>query len=145
MKVAYKAEVPPHCPPLKAEDRPATLFRVCKSNPPTEDDFTSHAASDDGNKQRLAKRKLEQNPDDCGPFGLSVWVSEKSMRHACKALKKLTRGRFVFKADVIAGEGMLMLTGEDEHHTYWPRRATNLHSRAYFGFGPVNPDTINVD
>ncbi|MDY1010337.1 hypothetical protein [Sphingomonas sp. CFBP9019] len=144
LTIVYDANVPDHCPPAGAEDRDVTLFRVCKTNPPKSEDYVSHINSKDKNKNAIAARKLKIDPKDCDPSGISVWITEKSMRHACKVFR-FTQGRFVFKTDVVAGEGMLMLTGEEEHHTYWPKNFVNLYARAYFGFGPVDRANVDVD
>lgn len=139
----YEAGVPAHCPPHGAEETAATLYRVCANNPPDADDYASHLNSKHADKRRRAARKLARNPGDCTPSGLSVWLTEKAMRHACKVFP-FTEGRYIFTTDVDATEGKLQLTGAEEHHTYWPRSSTKLVDRAKFAFGPVDRATVDV-
>lgn len=139
----YEDGVPAHCPPAQAQEQDCTLYRVCASNPPEADDYASHLNSKHADKRRRAERKLKRDPNDCTPSGLSVWLTEKAMRHACKVFP-FTEGRFVYKTDVKADEGKVLLTGAEEHHTYWPRSSTKLLDRAIFAFGPIDRATVDV-
>ena len=142
--IKYDPGVPTHCPPKEAEERDAVLYRICATNPPSPDDYASHLNSKHQNKRELAARKLKRNPSDCSPSGLSVWITEVDMRHACAAFA-FAEGRYVFTTEVKANEGKLQPTSEHEHHTYWPQASTNLVSRATLAFGPVDRATVNVD
>ena len=143
MTAEYQAGVPPHCPPPGSENKAATLCRVCAKSPPDAEDYTSHAQSASKRKKAMTKSAMARDPNDCRPSGLSVWLSEKAMRHACKVFP-FTEGKFVFKTAVTADEGKLQLTGENEHHTYWAVASTDLRARAKLAFGPVDRSTVDV-
>ena len=143
MASEFQAGVPAHCPPAEAEAKAGTLFRVCAKNPPDAEDYTAHIRSSNKGKQARAKSALNRDPNDCKPSGLSVWLSESAMRHACKVFK-FTEGKFIYKTEVGENDGKVQPTGDNEHHTYWPYSATDLQSRAVFAFGPVNRATVDV-
>lgn len=143
MTSLYEAGVPAHCPPSSSEHKAATLFRICMASTPDAEDYTSHAQSTKKGKKLRAKSALKANPMDCLPCGLSVWLSEEDMRHACAALP-FTEGKYIFKSEVSANEGKVQATGANEHHTYWPLASTDLLSRAQLAFGPVIRDNLDV-
>lgn len=121
---------------MAAETKAATLYRICAANPPDAEDYTSHFQSSNVGKKRRAISALQRDPNDCKPSGLSIWLSESAMKHACRVFA-FTEGKFIFTAVVDADEGKVQCTGDNDHHTYWPCATTDLHSRATLAFGPV--------
>ena len=143
LTIEYEDGVPAHCPPAKAEGIAATLYRICGASPPDAEDYTSHVRSTSLRKVRQAQAALKRDPQDCTPSGLSVYLTEKDIRHACK-LFPFAQGAFVYITNVNANEGVLLPTRSAEHYTYWPRASTKLGDRAKLAFGPVDRATVDV-
>lgn len=120
----YQAPLPPHCPGDEAFEQEATLFRVCRENPPSEEDFRPHNESEVPQKQRKA------DPANCAGWGLSVWISHDEIVHAREHIMPWMKRQFVFSSDVEEVEGRLSPAGENGHHTYWPYENTDLRERA---------------
>ena len=126
----YRAELPAHCPGEEAFEQEASLFRVCRENPPCEEDFRPHNESNVPEKQRKA------DPDNCKAWGLSVWTSEDEIVHARTHVMPWMKRQYVFRSDVANDEGRLSVAGENGHHTYWPYEATDLRTRAQLFLTP---------
>ena len=86
----YRAELPAHCPGEEAFEQEASLFRVCRENPPCEEDFRPHNESNVPEKQRKA------DPDNCKAWGLSVWTSEDEIVHARTHVMPWMKRQYVF-------------------------------------------------
>lgn len=126
----FKANLPSHCPGADASEQEATLYRVCRENPPSVEDFTPHNESDVPQKLRKA------DPENCKGWGLSVWTSEEEMRHARDTVMPWMRRHYVFKSDVAPNDGRLSNPDDNGHHTYWPYERTDLRARAQHVMSP---------
>jgi hypothetical protein len=118
----FRAGTPAGCPGDAAKEFTGTIFRACATNPPTDEDFTSHAHSTKAWKRKKA------NPTDCSHWGLSVWVSAEDVRHACTLFSWL-RCKVIFRGQIRPVDGRLAQTGTIPHHTFWPYDKIDLISR----------------
>lgn len=114
----FRPGTPDYCPGDGAKETTAVLFRACDSDPPTAEDFTSHAHSTKPGKRQKADPKL------CISWGLSVWVSEEDVKHALALHRWLKRKR-IFKGKIDPPDGQLAQTGTPPHHTFWPYMGLN--------------------
>jgi hypothetical protein len=60
----YTQPLPPCCPPAKAVEVNAKLFRACDTDPPTDEDCISHVESE------LPRKKKRADPENCNHWGL---------------------------------------------------------------------------
>ena len=106
----YREPLPEGCPPETAEEinQPRDVFRLVRTNPPTELDFMSQRAVRPGYRFR----------DECQARGLSVH-SERSDSEKASRLPTL-RGRLVCRLSLESGAGEILQTGRYSHHTWWP-------------------------
>ena len=108
----YREPLPDGCPPDTAEEivQPRDVFRLVRTDPPTEEDFESQRAEKPGG--------TFPGIDECQARGLSVHTergdSEKALR-----LPKL-RGRLICRLRLRLGAGTIQQTGRPSHHTWWP-------------------------
>ena len=111
--MTYREPLPDECPPDEAEeiDAPRVVYRLVRSNPPTDDDFRS----------QLAERpdRIFRNITECQARGLSV---RTDLASAVKLMGLRTmRGRMLYQVRLDNGAGRIMQTGEDpDHTTWWP-------------------------
>jgi hypothetical protein len=117
--VSYREPLPDGCPP---EDSDIVLtervvFRIVKTNPPTEDDFRS---------QRAERPRAEFFADECVARGLSVHTDEVDSLELLK-LPRL-RGRMICQVTLLSGAGRIKQTGRPSHHTWWPLAAYDILS-----------------
>ena len=126
----FRANLPAHCPGDEAYEQAATLYRVCRSNPPTDEDYRPHNESTVPQKQRMA------DPLKCAPWGLSVWVSEAEIRHARNHVMPWMQRQYVYSCAVNDDEGRLSAPGSNGHHTYWPYENTDLRARSVLVMTP---------
>ena len=111
--MTYREPLPGNCPPDTAEDiaAPRVVFRLVRSNPPTDDDFRS----------QLAERpdRVFRNITEHQARGLSVRTDLDS---AVELMGLRTmRGRMLCQVQLDRGAEHIMPTGEDHHHsTRWP-------------------------
>ncbi|MBD8735712.1 hypothetical protein [Sphingomonas sp. CFBP 13706] len=119
------------------------LYRICENSPPSAEDFTSHVSSAVKRKIAQAKAALKRNPKDCDPSGLSVFLTEQRIRHACSVFR-FAEGAYVYTIKVETDEGVIQPTRSDGHFTYWPLKSTKLKDRAQLAFGPVDRATVYV-
>lgn len=106
----YREPLPDGCPPDIAEkiDGPRDVFRLVRTNPPTEIDFRS----------QRAEKPDHPFSDECQARGLSVHAERRDSE---KALRLPTlRGRLVCRLRLGAGAGEILQTGRYSHHTWWP-------------------------
>lgn len=102
----YREPLPEGCPPPAADriDGPRTVFRLVRTDPPTEDDFRSQRA--------------ERGPDRVFR-GVSVY-SERDTAEEVRNYRS-QRGRMVCRVRLDRGAGSIQQTGDHaHHHTWWP-------------------------
>lgn len=120
----YIHGTPDNCPDAIGANVNGTIYRACDTNPPTAEDFTSHAHS------LLPRKRRRCDPTQCESWGLSVWTSEADALHA-KRMHEWLGKKFIFKADVQPADGRLAQTGKDPtHHTYWRYDTVDLVTRS---------------
>ncbi|MBI4569901.1 MAG: hypothetical protein HY719_16030 [Planctomycetes bacterium] len=110
----YREQLPEGCPPVESEEiaSPREVFRLARTNPPTDDDFRS---------QRAEKPRARFNVDECRARGLSVHADIADSRHLRK-LPSLRDRPHVCRVRLNAGAGRIQQTGAPSHHTWWPAR-----------------------
>ena len=108
----YREPLPEGCPPDAAEDTIASreVFRLVRTSPPTEEDFTSQRAQNPG--RDFGKIS------ECQARGLSVFAERGDSQKALK-LPRL-RGRLICRVVLEKGAGSIQQTGQRSHHTWWP-------------------------
>ena len=111
--MTYREPLPDECPPDGAEeiDAPRVVYRLVRSNPPTDDDFRS----------QLAERpdRIFRNITECQARGLSVRTNLDSAMELMGF--RTMRGRMLCQVQLDHGAGRIMQTGEDpDHSTWWP-------------------------
>ena len=126
----YTEQLPPNCPPDEATGVNATLFRACDSDPPTDEDFTSHVES------QLHRKRRRADPAICTHWGLSVWTSRDDAAHAQQLLDWL-KPKYIFSGDVRPADGKLAQTGKLGHHTFWPYLGVHLIERFEMSLPPI--------
>ena len=93
--MSYREPLPDGCPPDTAVVQPCEVFRLVRTNPPTEADFKS---------QRAEKpRHTFFGIDECQARGLSVHTERHDSEKALK-LPKL-RGRLNLPTEIRIGRG----------------------------------------
>lgn len=118
----FKQGTPPGCPADNTPDASGTIFRACDTNPPSEEDLTSHAHS------TLARKRRNVDPAKCTHWGLSVWITEQDVQHA-RELHDWIQRKTICKLAVTPSDGKLAQTGASSHHTFWPYEGVDLASR----------------
>ena len=108
----YREPLPDGCPPDTAEDivQPRDVFRLVRTDPPTEEDFKSQRAEKPGH--------TFLGINECQARGLSVHAERRDSEKALK-LPKL-RGRLICRLRLGLGSGKIQQTGRPSHHTWWP-------------------------
>lgn len=109
----YREALPQDCPPGNADEirSPRVVYRLVRSNPPTDDDFRSQRSE---NPTRIFK-----NVTECQARGLSVRTELDSATDLMKL--RTMRGKVLCPVQLVPGAGRIMQTGEDLHHsTWWP-------------------------
>lgn len=110
--MSYREPLPEGCPPDDAEEITTSreVFRLVRTNPPTEEDFKSQRA---------------EKPDhdfgkitECQVCGLSVFAQRDDSHMALK-LPSL-RGRLICRVGLEVGAGSIQRTSRRSHHTWWP-------------------------
>lgn len=108
----YREPLPAQCPPDAAEEITVEreVFRVVKTDPPTEDDFRSQRA--------MKPEAVFHGVSECQARGVSVF----SDRRDGEKLLKLPRLRSGLLATVrlVPGAGRIQKTSTHSHHTWWP-------------------------
>ena len=108
--MTYREELPVNCPPAAAEEivQRRDVYRLVRTDPPTDDDFRSQRAEKPGHHFR----------DECRARGLSVHSDPHDSEQA-RRLPTL-QGRLICRLHLDAGAGELLQTGRPSHHTWWP-------------------------
>lgn len=102
--------LPSNCPPDQADECNGVVFRLVRSDPPTDKDFRPSITCQNDDKDM---------DDKCIRCGLSV---AKSLSDIQK-LKRRARGfqmRKVAEANLCEEHGVIMATGIRGHFTWWP-------------------------
>lgn len=86
------------------------MFRVARSDPPTDDDFRSQRA--------LRPDAVFSDVPECMARGLSVFGKRGDAEKALK-LPRL-RGGIPVRVLLTAGAGRIQQTFRPSHHTWWP-------------------------
>lgn len=117
----YREELPPDCPPAAAETivAPRRVYRIVRTNPPTQEDFRS---------QRAEHPKRRFSLDECHVRGVSVFGQADDARRQVAKLGKF-RGSTVCGVDLTEGAGVILKTGKRSHHTWWPLADFNILNR----------------
>ena len=109
--MTYREPLPQNCPPDDAEEiiTPRIVYRLVRTNPPTEDDFRSQRAE---NPHRIFRRVTE-----CQTRGVSV---RTDLEEAIE-LMSLPRmqERLLFQVALDDGAGRIMQTGGWPNHSTW--------------------------
>ena len=110
--IDYREKLPDGCPPADAQEisNVVVVFRLVRSDPPTDEDF----------KSLRALRPLQKfGTPECVALGLSV---HKDLKR-CEKLASLPKfkGCFVAKLSLGPGAGKIKQTFSNSHHTWWPR------------------------
>ena len=108
--MTYRESLPDGCPPEEAEDvsEPRIVFRLVRSDPPTDDDFKSQRAEN-------PKRPFH---DECRARGLSVHGDARDSARTMKLPAQ--KGKHICRVELDAGAGSIQKTGRGSHHTWWP-------------------------
>lgn len=108
--VTFREGLPPNCPPSAAQEirERQDVYRLVRTDPPTDDDFRSQRAEKPSHRFR----------DECRVGGLSVHTDRRDSERA-RRLPTL-QGRLICRLRLDAGAGMLLQTGRPSHHTWWP-------------------------
>ncbi|WP_440998067.1 hypothetical protein [Arhodomonas sp. SL1] len=110
MSPSFPAAWPNDCPPADAESPKGEYYRIVKTNPPSDQDFLSHA-----------ERGKSGGGDCCMRCGLSVFSDVEEARHAKKVMPAL--GEHLVVAALDARHGRTKRTPSRRHKshvTWWP-------------------------
>jgi len=116
--MSYREPLPPECPPDEAEEIKTTrdVFRLVRTNPPTEKDFRS---------QRAEKPNRDfGDVSECLARGLSVFA-EKCAAARVKNGARL-KDHLVCRVTLTSGAGKIQQTLRKDHHTWWPLKAFDI-------------------
>lgn len=109
----YREELPKGCPPKDARGIPSgtALFRLVKSNPPTNGDFESWRALN-------LKKPCPNGLCECRARAVSVHDDAE----ASEKLRMLPKFRehLIAKLALEEGAGMIKQTGGKAHYEWWP-------------------------
>ena len=111
--MTYREPLPEGCPPNEANEitHPRIVFRLVRTNPPTDDDFRSQRAE----KPNRAFRGVSE----CRARGLSVDLDRESLERRLK--RENMRGMLICRVELDRGAGFIQQTGKRQsHHTWWP-------------------------
>ena len=117
----YREPLPQGCLPDAAEEISTAwrVFRLVRTNPPTDNDFRSQRAERPSHRFR--------GVTECQARGLSVFAAPQDAERALK-LPGL-RGRLLCGVQLEAGAGHMQQTGRPSHHTWWPLADFNVLAR----------------
>ncbi len=109
--MTYREPLPECCSPDDAEEitTPRILYRLVRSNPPTDNDFRS---------QRAERPTARFNVSECQARGVSVYVNFHDAERQTRRPK--LKGLAVCKLDLTTRAGRIRKTGGTSHHTWWP-------------------------
>ena len=109
--MTFREHLPEECPPNEAEEiaQVQVVFRLVRTDPPTDSDFFS---------QRAEKPNNQFNLPECQARGLSVF---SEVREAEKLLKlRHLKAMLICQLTLDKGAGYMLRTGHRSHFTWWP-------------------------
>ena len=108
----YREPLPENCPPDEAEEiaAPRLVYRLVRSNPPTDDDFQSQQAE--------KPDRVFQDVTECQARGLSVFANRNVAEQL--ATRGSLQGTAVCQVTLTPGAGCIQPTGRRSHRTWWP-------------------------
>ena len=119
--MSYREPLPQGCPPDAAVEISTAwrVFRLVRTNPPTDSDFRSQRAEKPSRRFR--------NVTECQARGLSVFTARKDAARALKLPSQ--RGRLLCRVQLEAGAGHIQQTNRPSHHTWWPLAEFDILAR----------------
>ncbi|MFC6464901.1 hypothetical protein ACFP65_07960 [Marinilactibacillus sp. GCM10026970] len=105
MELKYD-EYPESCPPLNSEEVEGTFYRLCKSSPPTDEDFKTHI-----DRGVLIKGK------ECASMALSFYDSRGSTEEMKKKFSKKFGNYYISEFYLTKDLGKALLEGN--HLNLW--------------------------
>lgn len=116
--MSYREPLPRNCPPAAAKTilTEQQVFRLVRTDPPTDADFLSQRAQKPSHQFRRVT--------ECQARGLSVYAVRQDAERAAK-LPSL-KGYRLCRIQLKAGAGHIQQTGRPSHHTWWPLAAFNI-------------------
>ena len=117
----YREPLPQGCPPNAAEEISTAwpVFRLVRTNPPTDGDFRSQRAEKPSNRF--------PGVTECHARGLSVFALRKDAKRALR-LPSL-RGCLLCRVQLEEGAGHIQQSGRPSHHTWWPLAEFDILAR----------------
>jgi hypothetical protein len=110
--MSYREQLPAQCPPDAAEEITVEreVFRVVRTDPPTEDDFRSQRA--------LKPEAVFHGVTECQARGVSVFSDRRDGEKLLKLPRM--RGGLLAPVRLTPGAGRIQQTFKPSHHTWWP-------------------------
>ena len=110
--MTYREPLPEGCPPDDAQEitEPRVVYRLVRSDPPTDDDFRSQRAE--------RPDQVFHDVTECRARGVSVFASLEAAEG--RSTRGNLRGRAVCRVALGPGAGRIQPTGRSSHHTWWP-------------------------
>ena len=122
--MTYREPLPDNCPPDTAEEiiTPRIVYRLVRSNPPSDDDFRSQRAE--------RPDRIFRHITECQARGLSV---RNDLDSAMELMRlRSMRGRMLCEVRLRQGTGQIMQTGSDSgHYTWWPLADFHILDSSY--------------
>ena len=115
----FMMQLPDNCPPDVASQRELIVYRIVKTNPPTLDDFKTHA-----------QLGLAPHVDYCRRCSLSLFDSYSNAMHRLNLSPKL--GAHVAQATLTPAHGLISPVNKAGHMEWWAYK------------GKVMPDEFTV-
>ena len=112
--MTYRETLPEGCPPDEADEitAPRIVFRLVRTNPPTDDDFRSQRA--------LKPDRVFRNVSECTARGVSVYLDPSDLKDLMQKFPQM-RGTMVCQVELDRGAGFIRQTGRQRsHYTWWP-------------------------
>lgn len=109
----YRETLPEGCPPDEADEitEPRIVFRLVRTNQPSEDDFRSQRAEKPHN--------CFPGASECMALGLSVYSDARGAKRAQRYPN--LRGTMICQVELDRGAGFIQQTGRRRaHYTWWP-------------------------
>jgi hypothetical protein len=103
---SYDQPLPSNCPPETSSSRNQVVFRVVKNDPPSYDDFKTHA-----------QLGLAKNAEKCCRSSISVFTSYRQANHL-KDMKPAIGNHIAF-ANLTHAHGVISLPNNGGHMDWW--------------------------
>ncbi|WP_413486756.1 hypothetical protein [Carnobacterium maltaromaticum] len=111
-------EYPKSCPPLNSKEIDGEFYRICKTDPPTKDDFLCQ--KDLG---RLGGRKFPP-AKECGMMALSFYDNLENLKETMEQFPKLGEYIYIFIISKNAG----VTTLNNNHLLLWEYKNVDIFS-----------------